>query len=240
MKKLTLLSSALFISAVFLFSSCTIKQINGQNRQISVTGTGSVSVDPDFATITMSVRTSAKELTAATKENAEIMEAVTNALIANGLSKEDISTKDYDIYQETHWENNHQVRGNYQVSNKLSAIVRKISNAGTIIDAAVKAGANEFSSLSFGVTDTAEALKQARILAMKNAEETAKLLAETGGADIGKIISIDEIYEPKNNTRTVKMNAMMLADSAVSEAATGINAGKTDISVTVNVTYALK
>lgn len=225
---------------LMMLASCTVKQVQVQNRQISVTGTGSVSVEPDYVTITMSVRTSAKELTAATKENAEKMEAVTNALIESGLTKEDISTRDYDIYQESHWENNRQVRGNYQVSNKISAIVRTISNAGSVIDAAVKAGANEFSSLSFGVNNTAPAVKQARILAMKNAEGTAKLLAGTGGADIGKIISINEVYEPYNTPRAVKMNAMMLADSAVSEAATGINAGKTDISVTVNVTYALK
>ena len=161
-KTMLIFLSAFLISA---FSACTIRQVQPVSQTISVSGTGVVSVNSDQVTITMSVKTSAKELADASQENSVKMEAVNNALLESGIAKEDISTKNFNIYQESRWENGRQIKGNYQVSNQLLVIVRNPSNAGKVIDAAVKAGANEFSSLEYNVSNTAPAVKQARILA---------------------------------------------------------------------------
>ena len=58
--------SAFLISA---FSACTIRQVQPVSQTISVSGTGVVSVNSDQVTITMSVKTSAKELADASQEN---------------------------------------------------------------------------------------------------------------------------------------------------------------------------
>ena len=232
-KTMLIFLSAFLISA---FSACTIRQVQPVSQTISVSGTGVVSVNSDQVTITMSVKTSAKELADASQENSVKMEAVNNALLESGIAKEDISTKNFNIYQASRWENGRQIKGNQQVSNQLLVIVRNPSNAGKVIDAAVKAGANEFSSLEYNVSNTAPAVKQARILAMKKAEEAAKLLAGTGGASVGKILSIEEDFVPFSDP--VMLNAV--ASDSLSKAATKISAGKTDVSVTVHVTYSLQ
>ncbi|QTQ11394.1 SIMPL domain-containing protein [Treponema parvum] len=228
---------AILIAAIFT-SSCATERFGREMRTVSVIGTGVVSIKPDQATIVMSVRTSNADLQTAVQDNAKKMNSVQQAVLSVGLSKDDISTQNYNIHREYTWENNRQIFGNYRVSNEILVTVSDIEKAGTLIDTAVKAGANEFSSLNFGVSDTTGAVEQARILAMEKAEKAAKILATTGGASIGKIVSIQEDYVPYNDSARMLNDGMLM--SAKAAGPTPINAGNTDISVTVHVTYALQ
>lgn len=233
------ISSLAVVAASILFlSSCTIRQVQNQTKSISVSGTGVVSVEPDQVTITMSVRTTNRDLLLSTQENAAKMQAVQQALLDSGLTKEDFATQNYNIYQESRWENNRQILGNYRVTNEIVATIHNVEQAGTIIDAAVKAGANEFSELNFSVSNTMQAVKQARILAIKQAEEAANLLASTSGAKIGSVITIKEDQVPSSGA--VPLKNAVLTMSASDGASTSINAAKTNVSVTVHVEYSLQ
>ena len=185
----------------------------------------------------ISVQTINKDLVAASEENAVKMNAVQAALVSAGISKDDIATENYNINQESHWENSRQILGNYRVSNEITATVRKIDQAGVIIDSAVKAGANRLSSITFGITDTMQMIKQARIQAVKQAEESANLLASTSSATLGKVLTITEEQTPYEAAFKAGNTLMSAASDA---APTSISAEKTKISITVDVTYALQ
>lgn len=226
---------AAVLAAASLFS-CTIQQEKKSEvqRNISVTGTGTVRVKNDAATINMAVVTYNRSVIDAAARNAEAVTKVREDLLAAGFPADSITTSGYRIYQDVQNRNGVQYRGDYRVSNSVHIVVRDISRAGDAIDTAVRAGANEFSSIEFSATDTDDALREARTLAVKNAYEAANLMAKTSGASLGKVISITEQGGAPVYARAMN-SAMMKADSI----STPISGGEQEVSVSVFVTYEL-
>jgi uncharacterized protein YggE len=124
----------------------------------------------------------------------------------------------------------------YQVSNTITVTVRTISNTGTIIDAVVAAGGNlvNISSVTLSVNQPDQYYTQARQLAMTNAANEASQLAKSAGVTLGKAISISE-----NDSSLV---FPQIINSANLEAAspTSISPGQSNVTVNVQVIYAIK
>lgn len=230
------------LSAVFL-TSCTIKTTENNRRTVSVTGTGSVEVEADNATIILSVITRGKDVGSTARENAEKMTKVQEAVLELGILKEDVSTEHYTINQESNYSNGKVVYGDYVATNRIRIFVKDLSMAGNVIDAALKAGANQLSSFQYGINSKDVYVKQARTLAVQNAQDTANLLATTSGAFLGRILSINE---HQNNFGFYKVSAKAAnaveeaEDSAASFTATPISGGKTTITFSVDAVYELK
>ena len=102
-----------------------------------------------------------------------------------------------------------------------------------IIDAAIKAGANQMNSLSYSAGDTSEAEKQARILAARDADQKANVLVSASGLTLGQVINIQE---HQGGYATVKNDAMYKTDLR----STPISGGSSSVSVSVDVTYELQ
>ncbi len=240
MKKIMFLFCA--VTSLFL-TSCTIKTTQNNRRTVSVSGTGSVEVEADNATIVLSVITRAKDAGTAARENAEKMTKVQEAVTSLGILKEDVSTDRYSIDQETAYTNGRTIRGDYVATNRIRIFVKELSMTGDVIDAALKNGANQLSSFQYGISSKDSYVKQARTLAVQNAHDAANLLATTSGAFLGKVLSINE---ETNNFGVYRVSALkanaMLEDSAAETAtvSTPISGGKTTISFTVDVVYELK
>ena len=232
------------LAAGLLLSSCSIQQDNYSKRTVSVSGTGSVTVEADTATIILSVITKGKDVAETSAENALKMTAVQEAVKAKGIQKECISTQNYSVFQESHYDNKSgkQVYDDYRVTNQIKILVKKIGMTGEIIDLALKSGANQLSSLTYGVTDTEIAKKQARSLAISQAQESANLLAGASGAKLGKVLSISEHSDYSYpRARLMKASAVANADMALEEAApTPISGGSSTITITVDAVYQLR
>ena len=230
---------ALVSAASLFFSSCIIRQYPASKRTVSVSGSGSVTVEADNATIVLSVITRSKDLASAAGDNAKKMTAVQDAIIALGFQKSAITTQNYSIYQESSYSNGKQVLGDYRVTNEVKVTVNELDKVSEIIDTAIKAGANQLSSLDFGMTDTQLAVKQARTLAIQQAQDAALLIAGTSGAELGKVLTIQE-RQSSALPRTVMLKAAAYNDAAMEAASTPISSGKSTITITVDATYELK
>lgn len=231
---------ALAGAASLLFSSCIIRQYPSSKRTVSVSGSGSVTVEADNATIVLSVITRSKDVATAASDNASKMTAVQDAITALGFQKSDITTQNYSIYQESNYSNGKQILGDYRVTNEVKITVSELDKVSEIIDTAIKSGANQLSSLTFGITDTQLAVKQARTLAIQQAQDAALLIAGTSGSELGKVLSIEE-HKNSSMPRTVMLKAAAFnADAALEEASTPISSGKSTITITVDATYELK
>lgn len=238
MKKIILKTVGVLMTAAALstLSSCVLRaeEKNEQSRWISVSGTGSVSVKSDTATINLAVVSYNRSVIEASRLNAEAVTKVRVALIDAGFSSDSITTSDYRIWQDVSSRNGVQYRGDYRVSNSLHIVTQDIEKVGNAIDVAVKAGANEFSSIQFSATKIENALREARTLAIKNAAEAANLMAKTAGAELGKIMNIEESSAPvRGSYESAKF-------MATNDFATPINAGNSEVSVTVHCNYELK
>lgn len=230
----------IFILALIplLFSSCTINQAQKKTRTIEVSGTGEVFLQNDSAKIELSVVTKNADILKASSDNAAKMTSVQNALAEKGIEKTEISTSGYSIYQESNYQNGRKILGAYNVTNRISIIVKDVSKAGEIIDSAIKAGANELNSLSYFPSNTDAAKKQSRILAVKQAESKANTIASSSGNLLGKLLNIRE--EESNSFAYDSNFSYSKAEAAGASPTTPVSSGKTKISVTVSATYELE
>ena len=119
-------------------------------------------------------------------------EAVLAALREQGVADTDMTTSSYSVYAERYGSDgplpNDQVR--YRVSNNVTVLVRDLDALGTVLDAAVVAGANNIYGVEFLLDDPTAARSEARGLAVANAQATAVELAELNGLAVGNVISI--------------------------------------------------
>lgn len=195
-KSKTAIAATAIVAAVLL-SSCsfTVKQEPMKaTRFVEVSGKGSVTVPADEAILSFSVITYNRDVMIASQTNAETVTKIQKTLIDEGFSRESITTADYRISQESQNRNGIQVRGDYRVNNSIRILIKNMDRIGTAIDTAIKAGANNFSSIEFNVSDKDAAVREARTQAVKQAYEAAKLMVSTSGAALGKIITIEEGY----------------------------------------------
>ncbi|MCM1321942.1 MAG: SIMPL domain-containing protein [Bacteroides sp.] len=230
------LFSAFFLSAAVISAFSALSCTAGSGaRTVTAAGSGSVSVLPDVAVIKLSVITRNVSVKEASAENTRLMTQVQQAIQAAGIAPESFSTSNYRIYQENAYSSAKNTSEPYRVSNMLTIILKDIAKTGAVIDTAIAAGANELSSLDFSVLDAQSAAQEARILAVKQAEENARQLAENAGAKLGRIVTISE----ENYTQPLyQSNVRLMATDT--GAGTPVSAGKSDITVSVRCIYELK
>lgn len=196
--------------------------------QIAVTGRGEVKVSPDRATIQISVQTRASTAAAAAAENANKQQAVLNALRAMGLGNDQLSTINYNLYPEQRYEQGKEpVIVGYNVTNTILAEVRKLSQVGPAIDAALSRGANMITSLQFFASNTEAARRTAIGTAIEKARADAEAAAKAAGGTLGTLLEVSVVgYSPP------PPRPMMMA-KGVAQADTPISPGEETLAVEV-------
>jgi uncharacterized protein YggE len=119
----------------------------------------------------------------------------------------------------------------------VTAKIRDIDNSGDIIDAVVAAGGDftRIDSINFSIDDPTAYYDDAREIAMKNAKDKAEQLAGYAGVTLGKATYVSEnTYYAPTSSRV----AYDMVEEA--EAGTTISPGELDISVNIQVAYAIK
>ena len=203
-----------------------------QVPQIAVTGRGEVKVSPDRATIQISVQTRGSTAAGAATENANKQQAVLAALRALGLGNDQLSTINYNVYPEQRYEQGKEpVIVAYNVTNTILAEVRKLTQVGPVIDAALSHGANMITSLQFYASNTEAARRTAIATAIEKARADAEAAAKAARGTLGTLLEISiGSYSPPP-PRPV----MMMAKQA--QADTPINPGEETLAVEVSTRW---
>jgi uncharacterized protein YggE len=206
------------------------------NRFITVTGVGTISVVPDAvrfnATVSALASTNAAALSSASKSAA----AVREALIAKGIATKDIRSANISVYPEYNWtqEAGTKITG-YRASQSFGVLVRTASKTGTIIEAVVTAGGDNV-QLGWVVPTTlnpAKATEDARAAAVANAKSKASSYAKLLGTSIGKVLLLEEQSSP------VYSSPFPMAKAEAADSAVQIDLGEQDVTVTITVRWAL-
>lgn len=202
------------------------------NAQIAVTGEGVVMAAPDMATISLGVtQTAATAKAAMDQTNAELGKVLAN-LKAAGIAGRDLQTSGVSLQPQRSSSSSSsdiEVKG-YTARNQLTVIVRKIDTLGTILDAAVKDGANTLDNVQFGVADPAPLLDEARLRAVADARHRAEVITGAAGVRLGPIAAITEGGGNMPGPRGA-MFARAAADSMP------VEGGELSFSVGINVTW---
>jgi uncharacterized protein len=194
-------------------------------RTITVTGTGTATSTPTRATLSFGVQTQAPTAKAALAQNAAEMHQVIAALQDAGAK--DIATQSVSL--STVYGDNQDVKG-YSALNTVSATVTYAA-AGSTIDSAVDAGANQVDGPSPLADDQDTLYKKALADAVANARGHAEVLAAAAGAKVGEVIAISE-----GGSVPVPIT---FDKAAVAAGSTPVQPGPQDTTASVVVTFAL-
>ncbi len=200
---------------------------------ITVTGSATINVVPDMATVSLGVTSTGDTAGAAMTANNDAVSAVIARLIAAKVADRDMQTSSLSV--NPNWVTNaagtgQEVKG-YIASNQLTVQIKSLEATGTILDAVITDGANTLNGLSFGLQDQRPVEDEARREAVADALARAKLYAEAAGEKLGPIVSISEGggYVPP-----VPMMTKMAGDSSVPVAA-----GEVGVSAAVTIVWQL-
>ncbi|HEX6049772.1 MAG TPA: SIMPL domain-containing protein [Gemmatimonadaceae bacterium] len=158
--------------------------------QISTSATGEARVQPDRATILFAVETRASTAARAGADNAQRQRAVLDTLRKSGLAEGQLSTTGYSVTPEMRHDGKESRVIGYVARNMVQAEVRRIDQVGTLIDAALGAGANVVSSLRFHSSRADEARRLALADAVSKARADAEAIARAAGGSLGELIEI--------------------------------------------------
>jgi len=229
--------------------------LNTQQEGIWVGGKGEMTVTPDIATLSLGIESQKATVAEAQAEANEAMAKVIAALKDSGVAEKDIQTQYFRIRQRTEWnrETEEEIVVGYQVTNRLNAKIRVLDiesypldyKVGTIISAVAEAGGDlaRIQGISFSVEDPSAYYKELREKAMADAEDRAKQLAELAGVTLGKPTYVSEgIQVPPSLWVEYMVGGMAPAPApapAPEVPAPTISPGETEISLTLQVAYAI-
>ncbi|HLC23599.1 MAG TPA: SIMPL domain-containing protein [Dehalococcoidia bacterium] len=207
MKRTWLILAGLAVLLVAVAVGCTTKEgTNGGNSNpvanlsipgiaqqsgIWVTGEGKVKSIPDTAVLVLGIEAQATTVSDAQQQAQKSMDAIVKALKSNGVADKDIQTQRFSITPVVRYndkENRQEIIG-YQVSNIVTAKIRRVNDTGPVIDAVAQAGGDQtrIDSISFTLDDPSALQEQAQTLALKDAKARAKAVADTLGVRLGKL-----------------------------------------------------
>jgi len=213
--------------------------ISSQQEGIWVAGTGEVSVVPDIVNLRLGIEATEISVAEAQTQAAEAMNEVMASLTDSGVVEKDIQTQYFSIRQVTRWdgEKEQEVVVGYRVTNMVTAKIRDVDKVGSIIDAVAEAGGDltRIDSIDFSIDDPSAYYQEAREEAIAEAKDKAEQLAELVGVKLGKPTYISEGIQVSPIYPRVTMEVV----EEVPVPITPISPGETEISLTVQVGYAI-
>jgi uncharacterized protein len=207
-------------------------QPHSVSREITVTGNGEIDAQPDYVQIQIEVRTEGRDVSLAQQENAVIMNRVIGSLVALSIQREAIQTAAYTISPNYDYIEGKQIFRGYEVQNAITVKIMDISQAGTVIDTAIQNGANRVSSIQFKIEDSDTYYQTALNLALVNAIEKAKSMAETMHVPLQPIPI--EIIEESQHVTPVPYKSVQMSNM---ELVTPIEQGRIPITASVRVKF---
>jgi uncharacterized protein YggE len=233
-KKTLLLVTPVALIAAFLVP--TSANAATATRYITVSAEGTVKVAPDAVRLTATVSVVSptnKEALAATATSSA---AVRKALVAAGIATKDIATQNITAYPEYKYDTNGgSTLSGYRGSQVFSVVIRAAATAGAVVDAVVAAGGDvvQINSVSPFVFDASKAAESARAVAVKNAKAKASSYAKLLGVKLGKVNYLTENGSPSIS------NPIFVASAKAEDAATVVDLGQQDVTVSITIQWAL-
>jgi uncharacterized protein len=214
-----------------------IRRMMAAPTLLSVSADAEVNQAPDTLRLTAGVVTEAVSADEAMAANAARMNAVVAALKGAGLPSADIQTSSLSLSPRYRYQPNQSPqRTGYQARNSVLVKTKRLGDAGKLIDALVKAGANEVNGPLFSLADPEAALNKARAAAVARARARAEVYAAAAGMAVKRITSISE---PGSEPPVPVQRPMMARMSAEVADATPVEPGELQLTARVNVTFEL-
>ena len=206
---------------------------------ISVSGSASISLKPDIATLVLGVEAIDESVARARGEAAEAMAGIAEELERAGIAEKDIQTLRLSIRPEYDYGGETRRLIGFSVSNIVNITIRDIDSVGAIIDRSVEVGGDltRVQSIQFSTEDRSEYEKELVEEAVKDATEKAQRLADLAGVRLGEPVSISygggSPYPAADD-----FAGLAMAESAAFD--TPVSPGEVEASVRVSILFSIE
>jgi uncharacterized protein len=216
-------------------------QSNVEPPLITVTGQAEVRVPPDEVVFTLAVENVDKDMVVASKRTDDSVRQILAIARKNNVKPEDVQTSHISVQPKYNtddlpYESRDKVKRvlvGYEVSKTVAIRLRDISRFDDLLADVLKAGITRLSNLEFRDSQIRKHRDEARRMAIRAAQEKAKLLTGEIGQSIGPAYSITEESIPDYSRSNINQNATLtVGSSSESDSATAPGT----ISVTAQVT----
>ena len=222
--------------------------VNTANSGIWVTGQATLEIPADIAQVSIGVESREVNVADARQKAAEAMDNVLAAITELGIDGDDVVTSYFNIQPQTIWvevsdslgrHSEPRITG-YIVNNTVQVTVRNIDVLGTVIDTAAATGGDliRINSIQFTVGDSSVYGEQIRQLAAADALAKADLYARVMDVTLGPLVYLTELGSSVPMAKASPV-AMEVAAMDIGFARTPISAGDVNLSVTVQVVFAI-
>jgi uncharacterized protein YggE len=237
-----------FVLAIISFSSSSVlitsvsaaPAIPFQGSQpfgITVTGHSEVKVNPDVATISLSIETTNRDEAAAVRDNATSVQNVDEALTKSTIKNSDVQTQSYTVFPNRDYSANPPVLTGYTVATSLRVTIHDIPKAGVIVDKATALGAT-VDDIFYDLVDKSHVQGEQLVAAVANARSKADLIAGASGVQVGRVLSITEQGAFTQPPQPIFHMAM--AAAAPAQPSTQFSPQQIQISADVTATYSIE
>jgi uncharacterized protein YggE len=237
------LAVGLVAGAAILIAACTpsvtVENTGAEGATasgIAVSGSGEVFGAPDTLQMSFGVSVLRPTVKQAVADAAALAEQLISTLESSGVVRDDVQTANYSIYPEYDYSSDERKLVGYRVSNTVTAKIRDIDSAGSVIDAAVVGTGDEIqvSGVSFSIEDDEELISAARDAAWQDARAKAQQLADLAGLELGDAVMISESVA---GVSPQPLYRAAFEDSIAQSVETPIEAGQQQVAVTLQVRF---
>jgi uncharacterized protein YggE len=216
------------------------EELRSETPTLTVSETGMVPQPPDTAIVTFGLETASKSLAEAQRRNSFIMSKVMERLREMQIDKERIQTSSFTVSPQYRPPSNRPTDAppatpeiiGYVVSNMVTVDIRALDKVGTVIEEVLKAGANTFHGLHWGLRDE----QAVRLSALKQAADKAREKAAVlSGALHVKLVRVLSVTEGGHVVRPAVAMARMAMESSAGDVP--ISSGELKVEATVTLVY---
>ena len=204
---------------------------------ISVSGEGTVTLEPDLAILNVAIETEARTVVKARDRNAIAIDAILTTVRSYGVSDNDIGTTSFNIWPRYDYVDRTQILAGYKVSNSLTIKVRELVAIGQIIDSITDSGGDAIrvNGVSFTVDDPTPFMSKLREAAVNDATSKAQHYARLSGVKLGRLI---HLMEPSSvvDASPIGRRSFAMSDAAVAPSTT-LSSGELTIRLIVNAMF---
>jgi len=205
---------------------------------IQVDGEAVIQANPDRAEIDLGVITQAPDAKVAATSNAAKLDRVMKQLRASVGENLQIKTIGYSLapnYVYPQQGGEPKITG-YTANNTIHVQTEDLTQTGSIIDVATKAGANNVQSLRFVLKDESATQAQALAEAAKKARTKADAIAAAMGAKIVRVLQVVE-----GGQQVVPIHSRTFgAEARMAEPSTPIESGTVEVRASVTLTVEIQ
>lgn len=194
MKKYGLIGAIVIALVILVLGIMLINKLpDSNNRTITGQGSSSINAEADEVSVFIKIETLKENAELSKSENSRISDKILVGIYGLGISKDDIETAQYNIYEEFDYNEGGRKSLGFKTINVLKIKLKDFNKVGKVIDAAVSNGATGVDSINFELSE--EKQKDVKKEALKRASEDARIKAEAVasglGVKLGEIVSVN-------------------------------------------------